>query len=98
MVRRDGFSPASFLRFPARQSTYSVESVFVQNRLSSSSFLKSGIFFFTFGIDGAFVLVHVTDRYHTNPNTPTRYDQEPTSRSYSACVPIQIHVVYPQLG
>src|ERR1700730_14978045 len=55
IVRRDGFRLVSFLRIPARHSTYSVESAFAQNPLSSSSLLKSGIFFFVFGIDGAFV-------------------------------------------
>jgi len=46
IVLRDGFRWTRFLRFPACQSTYSVESAVAQSFLSSSSFLNSGSFFF----------------------------------------------------
>jgi len=60
MVLRDGFRRTRFLRFPACQSTYSVESAVAQNFLSSSSFLNSGSFFFISLIGRRFVPVHVS--------------------------------------
>ena len=76
MVLRDGFRRTRFLRFPACQSTYSVESAVAQNFLSSSSFLNSGSFFFISLIGRRFVPVHVSGRNHSYELPPDREDYE----------------------
>ena len=81
MVFRLGFSRTIFRRLADAQSTYSVESAVAQNRLSWSSLLKSGSFFFVSRIDLRFVPVHVADRDHPNQGPANRERDEQPSRS-----------------
>ena len=88
MVRKEGFKRTSFRHCPEDQSTYSVESAVAQNRLSSSSLLKLGIFFFMSGINVRFVPIHVTSRYHPKSVPPNRErdEQPPISARLTECV------------
>jgi hypothetical protein len=72
IVRSDGLRWTSFFLRAPDQSTYSVESALAQNRLSASSFLNSGIFFFAFRIDFGFISVHIADRDDPNEPPPHR--------------------------
>src|SRR5690349_19801386 len=71
MVRRVGFRFGNLRRAADFQSMNSVESCSAQNLRSLSSDRKSGTgLFFVLGIDIAFLLIHVSNRYYTHQRAP----------------------------